>query len=150
MSIFSFLFLLGGVVNVEVGGYMSHIHKIYFDMSSNKKIRSLIPKVASQWFDLPIFSFFCGVVNVEVGGYKSNNIHKIYFNMSSYQKKSGLYSQKWLHNDLICLYFPFFPLCGVVNVEVGGYMSSIHKIYLNMSSYQKNQVSTSKNGFTMF
>ena len=71
MSIFSFLFLLGGVVNVEVGGYMSHIHKIYICMSSHKKIRSLLPKMASQWFDLPIFSFFCGVVNVEVGGYKS-------------------------------------------------------------------------------
>ena len=131
---------------------MSYIHNGYFNISSYKKNQVSISK---KGFTIIWFVYFFLFIHFRWGGKcgggglyvsYSQNI----FQYELQQKKSGLYSQKWLHNDLICLYFPFFPLCGVVNVEVGGYMSSIHKIYLNMSSYQKNQVSTSKNGFTMF
>ena len=63
---FAYFFPFCGVVNVEVGGYMSHIHLKKISLRSHKKIRSLLLKMASQWSDLPFFPFY-GVVNVEVG-----------------------------------------------------------------------------------
>ena len=109
MSIFSFLFLLGGVVNVEVGGYMSHIHKIYISMSSHKKIRSLLPKMASQWFDLPIFSFFVGWLMWRLGAISL--IFTKYILIWAPTKKNQVSTPK---NGFTMIWFDYiflFPLC---------------------------------------
>ena len=110
MSIFSFLFLLGGVVNVEVGGYMSLIFtKCILVWAPTKKLGLYSQKMASQWFDLPIFSFFCGVVNVEVGGYKS--IFTKYILIWAPTKKNKVSTPK---NGFTMIWFAYiflFPLC---------------------------------------
>mgnify|MGYP007022727035 CR=1 FL=1 len=62
-------------------------------------------------------------------------------------KKLGLYSQKWLHNDLICLYFPFFV--GWLMWRLGAISLIFTKYILIWAPTKKNQVSTPKNGFTM-
>ena len=46
LPIFTLVFLFGGVVNVEVGGYMSKIYKLNFSMSSYKKKSGL--KIAQK------------------------------------------------------------------------------------------------------